>query len=164
MDSIEWTMDDDRGDVHQTQPEERQPVPEGTHQMTIKAAKVGPNQYRTSDANPDGICLSLRLELDSAHLLVFDDLPQDKPWRAGQLARALGIEPDGSRLRLSPDVVMGKTVVAMVERYTSKAGKVSSVIKRYLEPKTTGQPVAKSPPVRKPVAKVSESFEDDIPF
>lgn len=166
---IEWTMEGEQ-DVHEMRPEERQIVPIGTHRMTIKAAEVGPNEYRTSDTNPDGICLKLRLELDRGHKLVFHDLPQHQPWMAGQLARALGIQPDGSKLRLSPESVIGQTVIAMVEHYTSKAGKISAVIKRYLEPnaspvaaaKLAAAPKATKP--RQPAAKTVESFDDDIPF
>lgn len=166
---IEWTMEDVQ-DVHETRAEEREIVPVGTHRLTIKEAEVGPNEYRTSDTNPDGICLKLRLELNRGHKLIFHDVPQHQPWMAGQLARALGIQPDGSKLRLSPDMVAGQTVIAIVEHYTSKAGKTSAVIKRYLEPNAA--PVAAAKPAaapkaanaRQPAAKVTDSFEDDIPF
>ena len=166
MTDITWTMDDAEfpQDVHQTLPEERPLVPAGTHRLTIRHAAVGPNEYRTSDSNPDGICLKLRLELDRDHKLIFDDLPKHQPWRGGQLARALGLQADGNTITVSPDVVSGQSVIAMVEHYTSKAGKVSAVVKRYLEP-----PAAKAtPPARTPAAKVKAAApaigSDDIPF
>lgn len=166
MADIEWTIDDEFQDVHETRPEERQIVPAGTHRLTIKAAEVGPNQYRTHERNPDGICLKLRLELDRYHKLVFDDLPQHQPWRGAQLAEALGIQADGNTLRVSPDVVSGQTVVAMVEHYTSKAGKTSAVVKRYI---TAEKPEApRSPAARTAAAKVKAASpgigNDDIPF
>ena len=170
MADIEWTMEDVQ-DVHETRPEERPIVPVGTHKLTIKAAEVGPNQYRTHETkNPDGICLKLRLELDRDHRLIFDDLPQHQPWRGGQLAEALGLQADGGTLRVSPDVVSGQTVYAMVEHYTSKAGKVSAVVKRYLAAKAPATPAkpAAQPPARTPAAKVKAARpdigSDDIPF
>ena len=167
MADMEWTMDDVTQDVHETRNEERPIVPVGTHRLTIKAAEVGPNQYRTSDSNPDGICLKLRLELDRDHKLVFDDLPKHQPWRGAQLAQAFGLEADGGTLRVSPDLVSGQTVYAMVEHYTSKAGKTSAVVKRYLAPPAAPKPAA-TPAARTPAAKVRAASpdigSDDIPF
>ena len=165
MQDITWTMDETQ-DVHETRPEERPIVPAGTHRLTIKAAEVGPNQYRTHDTNPDGICLKLRLELDRDHKLIFDDLPQHQPWRGAQLGQALGLVADGNTLRVSPDLVSGQVVYAVIEHYTSKAGKTSAVVKRYLDPPQT--PAAKPPSARTPAAKVKaaspEIGSDDIPF
>lgn len=163
---ITWTMDETTQDVHETRPEERQIVPAGTHKLTIKAAEVGPNEYRTHERNPDGICLKLRLELDRNHKLVFDDLPQHQPWRGAQLGEALGIVSEGNTLRVSPDVVSGQTVYAVVEHYTSKAGKTSAVVKRYLAPPE--RPAEKPPAARTPAAKVKAASpaigSDDVPF
>lgn len=169
MADIEWTMEDVQ-DVHETRPEERPIVPVGTHRLTIKAAEVGPNEYRTHSAkNPDGICLKLRLELDRNHKLIFDDLPKHQPWRGAQLGEALGLQADGGTLRVSPDLVSGQTVYAMVEHYTSKAGRTSAVVKKYLAAKTPATPAAKTPPpARTPAAKVKAASpgigSDDIPF
>lgn len=164
---ITWTMDEETTqDVHETRPEERPIVPAGTHRLTIKAAEVGPNEYRTHERNPDGICLKLRLELDRDHKLIFDDLPQHQPWRGAQLGQALGLQADGNTLRVSPDVVSGQTVYAMVEHYTSKAGKTSAVVKRYLAPPE--RPATPPPVARTPAAKVKAAApgigSDDIPF
>lgn len=167
MADITWTMDSDTQDSCETRIEDRPIVPAGTHRLTIRAAEVGPNQYRTHERNPDGTCLKLRLELDRDHKLIFDDLPQHQPWRGAQLGEALGLQADGNTLRVSPDVVSGQAVYAVVEHYTSKAGKTSAVVKRYMAPPT---PVATSKPsaARTPAAKVRAASpaigSDDIPF
>ena len=164
---ITWTMDETTQDVHQTRPEERQIVPEGTHRLTITQAEVGPNQFKTDERNPDGICLQLRLSLDNDHLFVFDDIPKHLPWRGGQLGQALGLQAEGNTLTLSPGIVTGRTVYAVVEHYKSKAGKVSAKVKRYLAP--PDRPAEKPAPVaRTPAAKVKAASpdigSDDIPF
>jgi hypothetical protein len=166
MTDITFTIDETMQNVHETRPEERPIVPVGTHRLTIRAAEVGPNEYRTHERNPDGICLKLRLELDRDHKLIFDDLPQHQPWRGAQLGAALGLQAEGNTLRVSPDVVSGQTVYAMVEHYTSKAGKTSAVVKKYLP--QPDRHAAKPPVARTPAAKVKaaapEITSDDIPF
>jgi hypothetical protein len=81
------------------------------------------------------------------------------------LAKAIGLEADGNTLRVSPEAVLGQVVIAMVEHYTSKAGKVSAVIRKYL-PGPASAPAAK--PARTPAAKVKAASpaigSDDIPF
>jgi hypothetical protein len=161
---IEWTMDE-AADVHGTRPEEYDIVPVGTHRLKIVSAEVGPNQWKTDETNPDGICLKLRLEFDATHRHIYHDLPKHRPYMGAELAKAIGLQADGNTLRVSPEAVLGQTVIAMVEHYTSKAGKVSAVIKKYL-PGPASAPAAK--PARTPAAKVKAASpaigSDDIPF
>ena len=162
---IEWSIDEMQ-DVHGTRPEEYDIVPVGTHRLKIVSADVGPNQWKTDEkTNPDGICLKLRLELDASHKHIYHDLPKHRPYMGAQLAEALGLQADGNTLRVSPDEVIGQVVIAMVEHYTSKAGKVSAVIKKYL-PGPVAAPAAK--PARTAAAKVRAASpaigSDDIPF
>ncbi len=162
---IEWTMDETQ-DVHGTRPEEYDIVPVGTHRLKVVAAEVGPNQWKTDEkTNPDGICLKLRLEFDATHRHIYHDLPKHRPYMGAELAKAIGLQADGNTLRVSPEAVLGQTVIAMVEHYTSKAGKVSAVIKKYL-PGPVPQQAAK--PARTAAAKVraaaSAIGSDDIPF
>jgi hypothetical protein len=82
-----------------------------------------------------------------------------------ELAKAIGLEAEGNTLRVSPEAVLGQVVIAMVEHYTSKAGKVSAVIKKYL-PGPVPPQAAK--PARTPAARVRAASpaigSDDIPF
>jgi hypothetical protein len=162
---IEWTMDE-AADVHGTRPEEYDIVPVGTHRLKIVSAEVGPNQWKVDEkTNPDGICLKIRLELDATHKHIYHDLPKHRPYMGAELAKAIGLEAEGNTLRVSPEAVLGQVVIAMVEHYTSKAGKVSAVIKKYLPGPV--QPQA-AKPARTPAAKVRAASpaigSDDIPF
>ena len=154
-----WTIADET-----TQPitTERAIVPAGIHAMVIKAAEEGPNQYKTSDENPDGMCLKLRLAtVTGDYKFVFDDIPRHLGWRAKQLAEALGVLPNGTTVSLEPDDLVGREITVEVSHYTSKAGKVSAVVKRYAQ--GTQKPKAASKP-RTTAAKVATAGSDDIPF
>lgn len=151
----------------QTQPAtvERDIVPAGTHRMTVKHCEEGPNQYKTSDENPDGQCIKLRLAtIDGQYKFVFDDIPKHLGWRAKQLAEAVGVLPVSGRLSLKPDELVGQVVNVEISHYTSKAGKVSAVVKRYLPASTAtpAQPKAAIKPKGHKVAATGPS--DDIPF
>lgn len=149
----------------QAQVTERENVPPGIHEMEIRFAEEGPNSWKTSEDNPEGMCLKLRLALGN-YRFVFDDLPQHLGWRAKQLASSLGVNPDGTALSLDPDSIVGKTVRVEIVEYTSKAGKISSVVKKYL-PAAQGAP-AKQPKQTKPrsaaVQITNDMSDDDLPF
>lgn len=156
---MDFTIADDA-----TQPTtmERSIVPAGVHVMTIKNAEAGPNEYKRSDENPDGLCLKLRLAtVTGDYKFVFDDIPKHLGWRAKQLAEALGVVADGTKVSLEPDDLVGREITVEVSHYTSKAGKVSAVVKRYVQ--GTPKPKAASKP-RTVAAKVATASNDDIPF
>jgi hypothetical protein len=141
---------------------ERQIMPAGVHRMVIKHAEEGPNEYKRADDNPEGLCLKLRLsDADGKFKFVFDDLPKHLGWRAQQLAAAVGITPVDGRLSLTPDELVDQIVRVEVSHYTSKAGKTSAVVKKYL-PQQADAPKAAKP--RAP-AKAAAAFDSDaIPF
>lgn len=142
---------------------ERPLVPAGTHTLTIRSASEGPNEYKRSDENPEGLCIKLRLASDGNHKFVFDDLPMHLGWRAQQLAAAVGIIPVNGKLTLRPDELEGQKVSVEITHYTSKAGKVSAVVKRYLP--ATATPAAKSVHRRTTAQKIVAALPDDeIPF
>ena len=82
-------------------------------------------------------------------------------WKYRQLAEALGIEPVNGRLALTPDDLLNQTVSVEVSHYTSKAGKVSATVKRYVP---AAKPKAAAKPVAKKAAPPADEFPDDIPF
>jgi hypothetical protein len=168
---MDWDMnvDEDFGsDPRTTLPQEREIAPAGRHSATIKKAEEGPNQWKTDEkTNPDGICLKLRLAIGD-YRFVFHDLPKHQPWLAKQLADALGIQPEGNTLRVVPDEIEGRDVEVEISHYTSKAGKVSAVVKRYLPPleKPAIKPAAIKPAAKKTsTQKITAALpNDDIPF
>lgn len=157
-------------DSEQTVNADRDIVPAGIHVMRIVNAEEGPNQYKVSDENPEGHCLKLRLAtVTGSYKFVFDDIPRHIGWRAKQLAVAVGILPVGGKLSLSPSDLHEQTLVVEISHYTSKAGKVSAVVKRYLSPSEA--PAAASKPAAKVAVKAASKKQlataaahDDIPF
>lgn len=140
---------------------ERDIVPAGVHHMVIKHAEEGPNEYKRSDENPNGMCLKLRLATtDGNYKFVFDDIPQHLGWRAKQLADAAGVLASGAKVSLQPDTLVGLELAVEVSHYTSKAGKLSAVVKRYV----ASQQQAAKPAVKPKSAKVAATTTDDIPF
>jgi hypothetical protein len=60
--------------------------------------------------------------------------------------------------------VIGQTIDVEISHYTSKAGKVSAVVKRYIERKGDSQPKAAAKP-RTQAARVTAELDDDVvPF
>ena len=162
---MQWDISEDFEPQTPAATTEREIMPAGRQTMVIKHAEEGPNDYKRTDENPEGMCLKLRLsDRDGRYRFVFDDLPQAKSlaWRARQLAAAIGITPVGETLSLVPDELVGQTVEVEISHYTSKAGKVSAVVKRYCEAKA--QQPAK--PVAKPrTAAARVNLDDDVvPF
>jgi hypothetical protein len=142
---------------------ERDIVPAGVHTMTIRHAEEGPNQYKTSDENPQGMCLKLRLATNTGdYRFVFDDIPAHLGWRAKQLADALGVAANGETVSLDPATLEGRELTVEVSHYTSKAGKVSAVVKRYAKATGTPKPAAQSKP--RSVAPKFREDSDAIPF
>jgi hypothetical protein len=141
--------------------QDRDMVPAGVHEMVIKHAEEGPNEYKTSDTNPHGMCIKLRLATVAGNYkFVFDDIPAHLAWRAKQLADAAGLKPVGGKLSIDANSLVGLSVTVEVSHYTSKAGKVSAVVKRYVPagPKPAAQR-------RKPKSVAAQAVGDDeIPF
>lgn len=144
--------------------QDRDIVPAGTHRMVIRAAEEGPNEYKTSDVNPTGECLKLRLAtVEGNYRFVFDDLPKHLGWRAANLADALGIKAIGGRLTLTPDDCREQIVTVEISHYTSKAGKTSAVVKRYV-PATVAEKTKPAAAPRSRPAVAATAAGDDIPF
>jgi hypothetical protein len=147
--------------------QDREIVPAGIHTMSIVNVEEGPNEYKRSDDNPEGMCIKLRLST-GGYKFVFDDIPKHLAWRAKQLAEAVGILTVGGKLSLSPEDLADKTVTVEVSHYTSKAGKVSAVVKRYVP--ATAAPAPAAPAKRQTLPqKAAATFRanggaDDIPF
>lgn len=156
-------------DVEQSATTERDIAPAGIHVMRIVNAEEGPNQYKVSDNNPEGMCLKLRLAMQSGNYkFVFDDIPRNLGWRARQLAEAVGILPAGSKLSLSADDLHDQTLLVELSHYTSKAGKTSAVVKRYVPASQAATTAVQAKPAEKPAARRRaepiSSVPDDIPF
>ena len=137
-------MDFQYDENKEQQTTDREIVPAGVHVMRIQQAGEGPNPYKTHDEeNPEGLCLKLRLAVGD-YKFVFDDIPKHLGWRAKQLATALGFAVAGGTVSLEPEDLIGLDVLVEVSHYTGKAGKVSSVVKKYLDAEKAEAAAAKA--------------------
>ena len=161
---MDWTMTDDElpQDVHAMRPEEREIVPVGTHKATIKKAEERCVDWKKTNANPTGACLSLRLSVGK-HQLVFHDLPHDLPWLARQLAAALGIESEDGTLRIVPSEIEGRELTAEFKHFTKRDGTVKADVKAYV-PLKPAAPKRQTLPQKAHAAFKSAAGADDIPF
>ena len=164
---MDWTITEDEplpADVHAMRPEEREIVPVGTHKAVIKKAEERCVDWKKSDANPSGECLSLRLAVGNFQY-VFHDIPNDKHWLARQLAEALGIVPEDGTLRIVPREIEGRDLTVDIKHFTNRQGVTKADVKAYV-PATNGAKT--TPPARTPAAKVKAVSpgigSDDIPF
>ena len=166
---MDWTMTQDdltTQDVHTTRPEEREIVPVGTHTAVIKKAYERCVDWKKSDANPTGKCLSLHLAV-AGYQFVFHDIPHDKSWLARQLAEALGIRAEDGTLSIKPGEIEGRELTVDVKHYTNGKGITKADVKAYVAAATVTA-AKTTPPARTPAAKVKAVSpgigSDDIPF
>jgi hypothetical protein len=162
---MDWTMTDDEpfpSDVHQARQEEREIVPAGTHVAIIKKAEERCVDWKKTDTNPTGECLSLRLSVGK-YQLVFHDLPHDQPWMAKQLAAALGIEPEDGTLRIVPGEIEGREVTADFKHFTKRDGTVKADVKAYVPLKPAAQKRQASTQKTHAAFKANNG-EGEIPF
>lgn len=156
-------------DVQQTATTgEREIVPVGVHNMEIREASEGPNEFKQCDENPTGECLKLRLATNGgSYQFVFDDIPQHLGWRAKQLAAACGQDVSKGLLSLNPADLVGRVIQVEISHYTAKAtGKTRAQVKRYLpgKPSATARKPARTPAAKVAAASPAPFPADDIPF
>lgn len=161
---MEFIIDTDPNDTPATDLGERPLVPAGIQTLTIRSAEDGFNQYKVCDDNPEGVVLKLVLCTDGNHRWIYHDIPIHLGWMAKQLAAAVGILPVGDRLVIKQEELVGQKVQCEVSHYTSKAGKTSAVIKKYL-PASADKPATSAAPRRTVAQKITSALpDDDIPF
>jgi hypothetical protein len=164
---MDWTITEDEpfpADVHATRPEEREIVPVGTHIATIKRADERCVDWKKSDANPTGKCLSLRLAVGN-YQYVFHDIPNDRHWIARQLADALGIVPEDGTLRIVPSEIEGRDLTLDIKHFTNRQGITKADVKAYVPLATqTAAPKRQTPPQKAAATFKAAAGSDDIPF
>lgn len=163
---MDWTMTEDElpsQDVHTTRPEEREIVPVGTHKAVIKKAQERCVEWKKSDANPTGKCLSLQL-LVGNYQFVFADIPSDKHWLARQLADALGIEPEDGTLRMITSEIEGRDVTVDIKHFTNRQGITKADVKAYVPLATKAAPKRQTLPQKAAATFKAAAGADDIPF
>jgi hypothetical protein len=164
---MDWTITEVEpfpADVHAMRPEEREIVPVGTHKAVIKKAEERCVDWKKSDANPSGECLSLRLAVGN-YQYVFHDIPNDKHWVARQLADALGIVPEDGTLRIVPREIEGRDLTVDIKHFTNRQGITKADVKAYVPLATKAEaPKRQTLPQKAHAAFKASAGSDDIPF
>ncbi len=133
---------------------------EGAHVLEVVAASVGTVSWKTSEANPTGECLKLRLSAGRGYSFVFADLPRDRKFLFRALAASIGIQPgpDG-KVSVGPaEGLIGKRVHVEIGHYKTRAGETRASVTRWLLAAVPTPATAESTPApAKPVAAVRSS-------
>ena len=139
--------------------------PEGVHTATIGWLKMQPKEWAECDANPKGMCLTVRLDVKKGIKAVFDTIPCHRRATIEALCRSARIDPprgDWDESELKGCVVTFESVISL-----SKKGNDYVLIKGY---KPNSEPLPKEirdRPARTPTQKADAAAampNDDIPF
>lgn len=107
----------------------------GEYTGTIKKAEWVQSQYMVNQYNPDGDCLSVWVDVETEDRDVkrlFDKISITNPTKLNLLRTAASLKPVRRDESFSDEKkLVGKTINIEVDEYTSKAGKVSNIIKEY---------------------------------
>jgi hypothetical protein len=159
-----------------------QPAPAG--EIEIVAASIGEVAWKTSDDNPRGECLRLRLRPAGNYAFVFSDTPLDWGRMLENVRKAVGTSSD-----YTPEEFIGRRARVVLKHYTAKDGTTRATVARWLPqpvPVSDGKPAtltdaiaawaseqprqAVSRAAGKPASKPSRNAvprhgaDDDIPF
>jgi hypothetical protein len=159
---------DDFADTSETQSDAgaEQLCPEGTHVATIGWVKIQPKDWAKGKNNPEGQCLTVRLDFSKEIKSVFDSIPCDRRGSIEALCRSARIEPprgDWDETQLKDHAVTVETVIAV-----SKAGRDYVKVERYKPnadplPKAVAERTVNRTATQKADA-ASGASGDDIPF
>jgi len=137
-------------------------VPEGPVEVEIVAASIGDVTWKTSEANPTGTCLKLRLSAGRGMSFIFADLPRDKKPAFRAVAAALGLElgPDGKVSIGPPEGLVGRRVRIEVGHYQTRAGDTKACVRRWI-PADAVSPKAAKP--EKPASTSGQLSRNAVP-
>jgi len=114
-------------------------VQPGEYTAKVFKAEWVQSQYRERDDNPDGDSLSLWMDLElpnSKYKRVFDTISVTDLLRINQARVSAGLKPyKQSKNILDKDVedMEGQRILLLVDKYKSKAGKTSNIVRSYIE-------------------------------
>ena len=106
----------------------------GEYTGKIKKCNWTQSEYMINQYNPDGNCLSVWVDVqmdDGSSKRLFDRISVTNPSRLNALRTALSLKPIKKGDNFNEKELLGKMINIEVDEYTSKAGKVSNIIKEY---------------------------------
>ena len=136
-------------------------LPKGVYTFKITKAEFAPDQYQVDkDFNKDGMSLKMWLNTDfQGHdKRVFATIGIHKPHIINTVILACNLPPLKRGGSLNEQSLVDVEIMASIEQYTSKVGKVSNIVKAYLPAHPAGHASGHHSPIDVPVADM------DIPF
>lgn len=126
----------------------------GDYTAKIANAKWKESPYQIRQNNPLGECLSLWLDIqhEGDRKRIFCDVGIQEKKRLAELMDCVGVTETSD--------LSGRSVICVVERYTSKLGKVSNIVKSFKAIEKAKPQAAK----KKFVAKTIFDDDDNVPF
>jgi hypothetical protein len=101
----------------------------------IKKVEWINSPYSITEYNQEGLCLSVWIDIpyDGQTKRIFDKISVTSPTKLNELRQAVGLQPVPKGEDFEESEILGREVQLEVDRYTSKAGKVSNIVKRYVK-------------------------------
>ena len=109
-------------------------LPNGVYTFTITKAEFAPDKYKVNEFNKDGMSLKLWLdtEFQGNNKRIFATIGVHEPHIINTVVIACNLPPLKRGGSLNEQSLMDVRVMASIEQYTSKVGKVSNIVKAYL--------------------------------
>ena len=103
---------------------------------TIKKVEWVNSPYSITEYNQDGLCLSVWIDIPtnvSQTKRIFDKIAVTSPTKLNELRQAVGLKPVAKGEDFDESEITGLQVEVEIDKYTSKAGKISNIVKRYIK-------------------------------
>ena len=135
-------------------------LPKGVYTFKITKAEFAPDQYKKNEFNKDGMSLKLWLdtEFQGNNKRIFATIGVHEPHIINTVVIACNLPPLKRGGSLNEQSLVDVEIMASIEQYTSKVGKVSNIVKAYLPAHPAGHASGHHSPIDVPVADM------DIPF
>ena len=135
-------------------------LPNGVYTFTITKAEFAADKYKINEFNKDGMSLKLWLdtEFQGNSKRIFATIGVDKPHEINTVVIACNLPAVKKGGSLNEQSLVDVEIMASIEQWTSKVGKVSNIVKAYLPAHPAGHASGHHSPIDVPVADM------DIPF
>ena len=109
-------------------------LPKGVYTFTITKAEFAADQYKKNEFNKDGMSLKLWLDtlFQGNNKRIFATIGVDKPWEINTVVIACNLPAVKKGGSLNEQSLVDVEIMASIEQYTSKIGKISNIVKQYL--------------------------------
>ena len=109
-------------------------LPNGVYTFTITKAEFAADKYKVNEFNKDGMSLKLWLdtEFQGNSKRIFATIGVDKPHQINTVVIACNLPAVKKGGSLNEQSLVDVEIMASIEQYTSKVGKVSNIVKAYL--------------------------------